>query len=1486
MEWELTVVDQHGRAVPVVVTAGPAATVGGLRRALGELSGTAPGHLYAGDRRLHPDQRLDAVGLVTGDSLAIGRPVVAPTVGAHQGVDPDAVTQPLGGAAAQTALQELAVVGGRDAGTAVPLWRAAVIGRTADCDITLDDPEVSRRHARVETSVDGGITVTDLGSRNGTGRGGFRLTGPTALADGDLVQVGETMVAVRQPEPPGAVLRREGSHQSFNRPPRIHRRTPAPEANVPAEPTKPQAFRFPLAAVLLPLLAAGIVYALMPSSAMYLIFLALSPVMILGNVIGDRRSGRQEYKKKQKEYTAELAALHERLAALVAAEEAETRRELPDPTAVVRIATAPTRRLFERRPGDDDFLRLRVGLHDRPAAIRLTGQGAADHPVPLVSSVPSTVDLPKVGVLGLAGPRRTTLALARALLTQAATLHAPHDLGLVLLSGRDAAGDWEPAGWLPHTLPHRPDLGCRRMIGTDADQAEARIAELRRIVDERRTEQRAALASGTPLGRRLVVLVDGARRMRTLTGLAELLIEGPAVGVYAICLDTAEADLPDECRATVVATSQSGTRVRVNQPGTGPDSEVLVDGLTDSGAAGVARALAPIRVLGARWGADGDLPESVRFLDLTGLGTDPTPAQVADHWSRQPGGRSTKVLLGIGPDGPVEIDLRRDGPHALVAGTSGSGKSELLQTLVTGLALGNAPDALNVVLVDYKGGSAFAECANLPHCVGMVTDLDGHLVGRALASLSAELRRREGILAAAGAKDIEDYWALTGGRLPRLVIVVDEFASLVEEVPDFVTGVVGIGMRGRSLGVHVVLATQRPGGVVNAEMRANLNLRVSLRVTSPAESTDVIEVPDAARISRRTPGRAYLRTGHSDLAVVQAARVGWPRVADAAPGRADDTVQVLPRRFIELGRQRPVAVRDDAAGHDGDTDLTVLVNAIGAAAQRFGAPAPAGPWLPPLAEQVTLAELEAVPGGALCVPIGLADQPRRQAQTTYPLDLATTGPVVVAGMARSGRSTVLRTLAAALAERTSPADAHLYVLDQGTSALAPLAALPHCGAYVTGDDTDRTGRLLALLDAEIGRRQRLLAAGGYGSLAEQRAAVAPAERLAYLVLLLDGYETFLSRYNETDAGRQVDVLDGLLRRGPAVGIVPVLSTDRSGFTNRVASAVGTRLVLRQAEVDDVAAYGLNPRQAPRQMPAGRLLVAPGALVGPDPLEVQVALLTPDADGVAQAAAVDRLASDLRHRWDGLDPAVLPHRIDPLPTSITLSELAELRLGPRPERPTVCTVGAGGDHLVPIDVDLAEAGAAFLVSGPPGSGRSTALAGIVGSLAGLTGGTLPVIAVCPRPSPLRALEGVPGVLGVLTGTEVAAELEELVARAGGPVAIAVDDAELLAEGPAGDVLEQLVRTARDSGGLVLAAGTTEDLQLARYRGWLAAARRSRCGLLLNPSSYVDGEVFDLKLPRSTCGGWPPGRGLLVLRGSTLAVQVPVLPGRDLHGTVLR
>ena len=871
------------------------------------------------------------------------------------------------------------------------------------------------------------------------------------------------------------------------------------------------------------------------------------------------------------------------------------------------------------------------------------------------------------------------------------------------------------------------------------------------------------------------------------------------------------------------------------------------------------------------------MPRSVRLLEQLDFDP-PGPAKVLRAWRASPGGRSTRAVIGVSGSGPFAVDLRGDGPHGLVAGTTGAGKSELLQSLVASLAVGNRPDALNFVLVDYKGGSAFKECRLLPHCVGIVTDLDGHLAARALASLTAELKRRETLLGAVGAKDVEEYWSLTDGQgqepLPRLLIVVDEFATLVEEVPEFVGGVVGIGMRGRSLGVHVLLATQRPGGAVSADMRANLNLRICLRVANDGESADVIEVPDAARIGRDTPGRACARTGYNDLTLFQAARVGVARPGaeeGAGPKATRSAPAVAPLSVPAMGTRPPDAEGDDEAG-SGATDLTLLVAAVNQAAGELAAGPGRSPWLPPLAEVVPVESITGGGGvgavGSLEAVIGLVDVPEAQAQEPFVLDLVRAGSVLIGGAVRSGRSTALRTIAAGLCRSVDPAELHLYAIDCGNRALEPLAAFPHCGAVVAADDADRVTRLIEML----------------GALVQGRARSGSVDPGPAVVVLVDRLEAFVARYGERDGGRLADGLDRLLREGRAVGMHFVLSGDRTAFTSRLASAVEARLVLRQADRNDYSLFGLDARAVPAHMPNGRAIWAPAGH------EVQIAVLGPDGTEERQVSALGTLAAELAQRWPlGADGAPAgraaragqrgrPRRVDPLPEATKLSDLVAAGTGYEVSvaGDAVVTVGAGGDELGPVQVDLQDAGPGFVVAGPARAGRSTALVTMVRSMTGRERKERAVILVTPRVSPLRALAGLPGVVASLAGgPDLGGDLQRAVDELDGPAALVIDDGELVADA-AGRVLEGLLRTAHDERLVVLAAATTDDLLVSRYRGWLADARRSRSGLLLTPAASIDGEVFDLRLPRSTSGGWPPGRGLLVVRGQMEPIQV-ALPG---------
>jgi S-DNA-T family DNA segregation ATPase FtsK/SpoIIIE len=1368
-----------------------------------------------------------------------------------------------------TGLVEIRIAGGPGAGAVHRLSLGeASIGSANTATIRIADDLVPPLALHVTIDTRGRCQVA---AYNGVEASMDRepLTGPVQWLPGKQIAVGRTLIALAPYEPPDAALHpsEDGTGIDFNRPPRLLPPAQATKYRLPSPPEKQQRRPMPILMAVAPLvLGVGMWY--LTKQVYMLAMCAMSPVMVIGNQVSMRKQGRLTFAQRLGEYEAHKARIEQEARQALEAERVRKRDDNPDPATILSIASGPRHRLWERRRSDPDYLLVRLGTADLPSNVELTDPTLDEHRRQVfwqIPDAPVTIPLVRVGVLGIAGPGDAPRAIGRWVAAQAATMHSPNDLQICVLTDGSAQASWEWARWLPHC---RPGIGQNAvsLIGNDPDSTATRIAELLALIGARQQASAASNGAGQTPAPEVMVILDGSRRLRAFPGAIQLLREGPAAGVFAICLDADERLLPAECRAVAVV-EPDGMRV---QQTNGPTiRQVRPDHVSPGWGAQLARRMSPVRDVTDEHDISG-LPDSSRLLDVMNA-EPPTPDLVAARWSS--GGSSTVATLGVSYDGVFSIDLRRDGPHGLVAGTTGAGKSELLQTFIASLAMVNRPDSMTFVLIDYKGGSAFKDCARLPHTVGMVSDLDGHLTERALASLSAELKRREEILLQAGAKDIEDYNDARRASprlepMPRLVLIIDEFASLVAELPEFVTGLVGIAQRGRSLGVHLILATQRPAGVVSADIRANTNLRIALRVTDPSESTDVIDVPDAASISKNTPGRCYVRSGAASPVAVQSSRIGGRRPGSKAVTRAP--AMIIPVPWQTVGKTLPVFRQhreiedDDPAG----TDLAVLVDAIRGAADRLRIGTQRSPWLPPLPDAITRDALPPVESAAgtedvTRVPFGLMDVPARQAREAMVLDLARGGHVVVAGAARTGRSTVLRTIAGSIAAQSSPADVHIYAVDCATGSLLPLASLPHCGAVVTRDQTDRIERLLGKLRAEITRRQQLLAVDGFAGVAEQRARTAdPARRLPWMVLLLDWWEGYFAAFDKYDFGKLVDQFLQLLREGAGVGMRAVITTDRLAMLGQMGTIFERKLLLRLNEPSDATVAGVRERSLPSHQPAGRIVME-GV---PDPLEVQVALLDDDESGPAQVAALRRLGGMARERYGTPGAGQRPLRVDALPSRITVAEALRLAPGFRAPSPLWALIGAGGDELSPQGLDVRDEGPGLTIAGPPRSGRSTTLLTMATWL--LSQGT-PVLAVTPRRSPLRQLDGRDGVIGVLDGDTTPDQITDAVA-AKDRFVVLVDDAELLFNGPLSAPLEKILASGRDGEHGLIIAGMTGDLTRA-YSGFIKETAKSRCGVLVTVESPNDGDLFGVRLPRNASQG-QIGRGLLIRPGTLAPVQL--------------
>ncbi|WP_226345199.1 FtsK/SpoIIIE domain-containing protein [Agilicoccus flavus] len=1433
---------------------------------------------------LDPCSRLGSPPLVDGARIGLAD---AADPGAGPGRSP--------GPRADTGL-ELVVTGGPGAGRRRALSPGVhVLGRSGDADLVVAaDPGLSRRHVRLEVDGRGRVHVADAGSRNGTRIGGRPLRGRTRLRPGVDLSCGATTLQVRaRPNPrPRGTARGDGT-VALNRRPRGQAPLPPPLRRLDAVPQEGEAPALDALTVLLPV-TVSLVVAGVTGSAIFLLFGLLSPALALAQTIGERRRRRRRHAQALAEHAADRAHAADRLAADTTRERRRREADCPDPARVADIAAARLDDLWDRRHDDPDLLRVRLGRGRVRALAGLdeSGRGVRH---PWLDDAPVTLRLDR-GPVGVHGPRDATLALARCLVGQVVTRASPRDVRVwVLAASTSHLADWSWVALLPHA--HGDDAELARCAAWFP-----RAAGVSTLAGRVAASARSA---GTATSPAHVVVVDGAHDLRAVPGIADLLDGLP--GVHLLCLDEARSRLPVECASLVDLTADAALpdptpADRAADPDVGPTltgpaavdvhrGPVRVDGVDEDWCVGLARALAPLRDVTARLDdGPGALPVAVDLADLLAA-TD--PERVAETWGERP--RDTRAVVGVGAHGPHAVDLLTDGPHVLVGGMTGSGKSELLRALLVSLAYVNRPDELAFVLLDYKGGSAFDGCAGLPHTVGVVTDLDAESTHRALISLRAELRRREETLRRAGATTIEEYQGLRDaaerapiGRpdgpapgplpaMPRLVVVVDEFRALAEELPDVVSGLVRVATQGRSLGLHLVLATQRPAGVVSAEIKANTNLRIALRVRDRADSQDVIDADDAARLPTDRPGRALLRTGGGALVSVQVARTGGtaPRGAtrpalrllgmhDLAEPTADVTTPVTRVRSGGSAASRPTSGLDRPEGPEGPEGHGAVLRA---AAARCTVDPVAAPWLPPLPTRLSIADLPAQPPseGTLrdtiageestayregpadaLLPFALADLPDRQCRATVGVGLRAGDHVAVVGGPGSGRSSTLATLVEAAGEHC-PDALHVHVLD-GAHALAPVAGDAMCATYVGVDEPGRMRRLLARLAGVVRERSRTTASrpgehGGQGGpdttlcpACGGRTGGRPAAGTPALLVLVDDVDRVREAVERVDPAAVEDLLL-VLRRGSACGVRVVATGGRSLLFGTLGGLFGDRFLLRVTDPADVLLAGLPAAAAPPAIPGRARRLSDGALVQ-----------------IARVDAGGRTTPPGRPRPRRGRPSCRPvsaWRHDALPAAVALADLPEP--AGRPDSGGGLPFGLAADTLSGVGLPPGE----YLAAGPPGSGRTTLLRTLAAG-ARRRGAAVTVVGADPG-------------AGWPEGTRVEGSGEIPAPPPAGVHLVLVDDLERLADTPVEDALLRLLAVHRPDRTIVAAGDSTRVA--ASFRGLAPALRRSARGILLCPGP-ADRDVLGLAPP---VGEAPfPGRGALCDRGVWTVLQVALPP----------
>ncbi|WP_435201423.1 FtsK/SpoIIIE domain-containing protein [Janibacter sp. GS2] len=1376
-----------------------------------------------------------------------------------------AVTRRSSGYEDSAAPSAMAVVtSGPDQGREYALQRGTShVGRGRECEVRINDASVSRRHAKL--LVADVVEVTDLGSSNGVVVADERID-RAILREGESFTIGDTTFQISARTRAAGVTTTEAGDVAFTRSPRIAPVYQGLQFEVPDLPERGKPQRMPLAMMLVPVFMGATLFAI-TRSRFTIMFMLMMPMMMLANTWESKRRVRLDFEEAMEDFREDVGYLVEDIEVELDREHDIRRQEHPSVREFGKAVAVHHPLMWTRRPGEPGFLEYRLGLGVRPSRseIKLPKMGRTRaeawlevstlmQGLGVVADVPVTAHPLLDGAIGVSGPRESALGLARSLVVQTMSAHSPAEVVMCALGSTTSARDWDWLKWVPHASSPQSPLDVQQ-TASSGPSCSAVMEQLEGLVAAGAGRGKSTEASGPAV----VVLVENDAPVERAR-LVQLAEQGWRHRIVVIWVSPVTEQLPAACRTFVEVAATGECQVGWVGPAQ-VAAPVEADLIPVEEAVAVARGLAPITDSSALSQDDSDIPRSVSYLALVGTELATSETAVIERWnenrsiltgrhapptrSRKPG--SLRAVIGQSAMGTHSVDLRTDGPHALVGGTTGAGKSELLQAWILGMATANSPQRVTFLLVDYKGGSAFRDCVQLPHTVGMVTDLSPHLVRRALASLSAELHFREHLLARFKAKDLVELERRGEVEAPpSLIIVVDEFAALVQEVPDFVDGVVNIAQRGRSLGIHLILATQRPAGVIKDNLRANTNLRMALRMADEDDSSDVLGTKDAAYFDPGLPGRAMAKSGPGRLVPFQAGYAGgWTNDTPPPPDMLVETLAFGASVRWEL----PATPKGEEDADLGPTDIQRVVDTVERARVEAEIDLPRKPWLPELGEVYDLAKLPTDRRDDEIV-IGVADNPDLQSQPTISFRPDAEGNLAVFGASGAGKSSFLRTIALAAGFTVRGGPCHVYGLDFGNRGLAMLEELPHVGSIISGQDEERVKRLITMLRETIEERAVRYSKANATTITAYRKLTGRHDEPRIFVLV-DGLTAFRNAYESAGAlMKWLDAFTSLLADGRPVGVHFVMSVDaRNGLPVAMGSSVQSRCVLRMTTEEDYAFVGVPKDVLHAESPPGRGLFKKR--------EVQVAVLGGTQDASEQSRMVRGFA-DAMTKSGGT-------RAEPIASLPEIVPAAQLPT----EVEGLPVIAMNSDDLAPVAIDPK---GGFVVTGPPGSGRTTTLIALVRAVKQWRPDAQLSLITLRRNSELLSLPEFDAT--ATREDDVKALCETLKERAldeGSPLQMLVverlDDLNTM---PFQSPLQEAMKPLADNDHFVV--GEADPAALNTNMGLPGLVKGTRSGIALAPDGGESSMIFKTNFPPLARVLMPEGRGVLVRRGKAEIVQL--------------
>ena len=980
--------------------------------------------------------------------------------------------------------------------------------------------------------------------------------------------------------------------------------------------------------------------------------------------------------------------------------------------------------LWNRNPVQKDFLVHRLGVGDRPFQVSiemeeggfpyqkdspLSGSARIRKQYQTLKQVPITLDLGRYHRIGMIGGegKMGALAVARTIAAQIAVNHCYTDVKMGFFYHGELVQEWEAlhfAKWLPHVWSEDKKI---RFLASGQEEAKDVFYELTQIFRTRSLETEQKAEKKKPYY--VLFVTDSSMLEEEL--LAKYVFDQPeAVGLTTIFLAERYEELPNRCELVienddifcgmydVAERKEEGIPIAFDQV----EKEALLK---------FAQSILRIRVPETEMG--GTLPSSVSFLEMV-ESSSMENAKIQDLWAKNRAHESIRGMLGEKAGGRIcylDLHEKYHGPHGLIAGTTGSGKTELLKTLILSLALQYSPEEIGFFLIDFKGGGMSSDFCNLPHMMGQISNLSGNQIQRAMIALKSENRRRQHLFHQAGVSHIDEYRksykrGQVSTPMPHLLVIIDEFAELKKEAPEFLKELISVAQVGRSLGMHLILSTQRPGGLVDDHIWSNSRFRICLRVQDRRDSMDVLHRTDAVSITQ--PGCGYLQVGNDEVyEQFQSAFTGTIYAADHEQETTGVSKLLRLDGKVEQknGRRKSLILTEDQREAE-MTQLEVVKEWIIKAAKDGGYEKQPPLWMPVLSDHILLESLledrsvrflngtwqSKDTAGLGKIPIGKADDPKHQRQAPLYLDFLTKGHLAICGSGVSGKSTMIQTILYALISDYTPEEIHLYGIDANSRMMHVFGEAPQVGGILSEEDRKKMSRLFSMLKRKLEERKKQMGGGNYEQYVSVHKTAMPA-----IILLIDEY----AAWKEKTGGIYEETLLRLAKEGMHYGIYLVVSGygfHMNDLPLRLEETMGQVLCLN---LPDKYAYGNLLHQPFDLMPERGIKGRGLALVGQQVLEFQTALCVDAKHDYERLEKIQAYCHHMAVCWKGKKVPPIPE-IPKNPTWEQLEQVEEWKQLARSQR--FLPVGYDTSDASIYGIDLLHT-YCYMIWGTKGSGKT-------------------------------------------------------------------------------------------------------------------------------------------------------------------------------------